>query len=142
MSAADGGIPLRDALKYNSSCSPAASRRAACSRTAQRLTNSSQNVLLVNEDFRVCTDLVKHFVQLYEGYPGVEKTVPDVVKEWYAQQLVEAVLGVVAVRGSAELAAEPGRESLVRGGTDLGGHAALQPLSTGLAHARHEAWQP
>jgi hypothetical protein len=64
--------------------------------------NSSQNVLLVNEDFRVYTDLVKHFVRLYEGYPGVERTVPEVIKEWYAQQLVEAVLGVLAVRGSAK----------------------------------------
>jgi hypothetical protein len=64
--------------------------------------NSSQNVLLVNEDFRVYSDLVKHFVRLYEGYPGVERTVPEVIKEWYAQQLVEAVLGVLAVRGSAK----------------------------------------
>ncbi len=64
--------------------------------------NSTQNVLLINEDFRVYSDLVKHFVRLYEGYPGVEKTVPEVVKEWYAQQLVEAVIGVLAVRGSAK----------------------------------------
>jgi hypothetical protein len=64
--------------------------------------NSSQNVLLINEDFRVFTDLVKHFVRLYEGYPGVEQTVPEVIKEWYAQQLVESVLGVLAVRGSAK----------------------------------------
>lgn len=64
--------------------------------------NSSQNVLLVNEDFRVYTDLVTHFVRQYEGYPGVEKTVPEVIREWYAQQLVEAVLGVLAVRGSAK----------------------------------------
>lgn len=64
--------------------------------------NSTQNTLLINEDFRVYTDLVKHFVRLYEGYPGVEKTVPEVIKEWYSQQLVEAVLGVVAMRGSAK----------------------------------------
>jgi hypothetical protein len=64
--------------------------------------NSSQNVLLVNEDFRVYTDLVTHFVRQYEGYPGVEKTVPEVIKEWYAQQLVEAVLGLLSVRGSAK----------------------------------------
>jgi hypothetical protein len=64
--------------------------------------NSSQNILLINEDFRVYTDLVKHFVRSYEGYPGVERTVPEVIKEWYAQQLVEAVLGVIAVRGSAK----------------------------------------
>lgn len=64
--------------------------------------NSTQNTLLINEDFRVYTDLVKHFVRLYEGYPGVEQTVPEVVKEWYAQQLVEAVIGVVGVRGSAK----------------------------------------
>lgn len=64
--------------------------------------NSSQNILLVSEDFRVYTDLVKHFARLYEGYPGVEKTVPEVVKEWYAQQLVEAVVGVLGIQGSAK----------------------------------------
>jgi hypothetical protein len=63
--------------------------------------NSTQNVLKVNEDFRVYTDLVNHFMRLYEGVPGVDKTVPAVVKEWYSQQLVEAVLGVLAIRGSA-----------------------------------------
>jgi hypothetical protein len=41
-------------------------------------------------------------VRSYEGYPGVERTVPEVVKEWYSQQLVEVVLGIVAVRGSAK----------------------------------------
>jgi len=41
-------------------------------------------------------------VRQYEGYPGVEKTVPEVIKEWYAQQLVEAVLGLLSVRGSAK----------------------------------------
>jgi hypothetical protein len=64
--------------------------------------NSSQNILLVNEDFRVYTDLVKHFVRLYEGYPGVEKTVPEIIKEWYAQQLVESVIGLLAIEGSAK----------------------------------------
>lgn len=64
--------------------------------------NSTQNVLLISEDFRVYTDLVHHFVRLYEGYPGVERTVPEVVQEWYSQQLVEAVLGVQAMRGSAK----------------------------------------
>lgn len=64
--------------------------------------NSTQNVLFINEDFRVYTDLVKHFVQLYEGYPGVEQTVPRTIQEWYAQQLVEAVLGILAIRGSAK----------------------------------------
>ncbi len=63
--------------------------------------NSTQNVLKINEDFRVYTDLVKHFMRQYEGVPGVEQTVPAVVKEWYSQQLVEAVLGVLYIRGSA-----------------------------------------
>lgn len=103
MTAADGAIHQRDALKMQllmiAGGEPAG---GLLEDRAASYANSSQNVLLVNEDFRVCTDLVKHFVQLYEGYPGVEKTVPDVVKERYAQQLVEAVLGVVAVRGSAK----------------------------------------
>jgi hypothetical protein len=64
--------------------------------------NSTQNVLLVNEDFRVFTDLVEHFMRLYEGYAGAEQTIPEVIKEWYSQQLVESVLGIQAVRGSAK----------------------------------------
>ncbi len=64
--------------------------------------NSTQNTLLINEDFRVYTDLVAHFMRAYEGYSGVEKTVPEVVKEWYAQQLVETVVGVLSVKGSAK----------------------------------------
>lgn len=64
--------------------------------------NSTQNTLLINEDFRVYTDLVKHFMRAYEGYPGVERTVPEIIKEWYSQQLVETVLGILAVRGSAK----------------------------------------
>ncbi|MBN8866549.1 MAG: hypothetical protein J0H98_03245 [Solirubrobacterales bacterium] len=63
--------------------------------------NSTQNVILINEDFRVYTDLVAHFVRSYEGHPGVEQTVPEVIREWYSQQLVEAVMGVLAVKGSA-----------------------------------------
>jgi len=63
--------------------------------------NSTQNVLKINEDFRVYTDLVAHFMRLYEGVQGVEQTVPSVVKEWYGQQLVEAVLGVLTIKGSA-----------------------------------------
>lgn len=64
--------------------------------------NSTQNVLKINEDFRVYTDLVNHFMRLYEGVPGADKTVPSIVKEWYGQQLVESVLGVLTIRGSAK----------------------------------------
>ena len=56
--------------------------------------------ILINSDFRVFSDLVKHFKKTYGDIPGVEGAISDVVQEWCEQQLVEAVMGVRAVEGS------------------------------------------
>lgn len=61
-----------------------------------------QNVILVNADFRVYVDLIKHFTERYPSVSGIEETVTQTVQEWFSQQLMEAVLGVRALEGSPE----------------------------------------
>lgn len=60
------------------------------------------NTILANADFRVFVDLIKHFADLYPSTPGIEEKVAETVQEWFAQQLMEAVIGVRALEGSSE----------------------------------------
>ena len=58
-----------------------------------------KNEILANADFRVFTDMIarwKRFYPLASAGPVVEST----VKEWFEQQLIEAVLGALALRKS------------------------------------------
>jgi hypothetical protein len=76
-----------------------------------------QNLLLINADFRVFTDMVDRWQTVYAGVPGAHTTVQDVVRDWFEQALVEAVLGVQALRGGREwsrdeLAAAHSKEAL------------------------------
>ena len=58
----------------------------------------SQNKLLINGDFRVFTDMIERWVQVYEDVPGAINTVRATVREWFEQQLVETVLSALALR--------------------------------------------
>jgi Histidine kinase-, DNA gyrase B-, and HSP90-like ATPase len=63
----------------------------------------SSNTLLINADFRVFTDMVKRWVTHYAGTPGgTAKVVEEVVREWFEQSLVEAVISSNGLRGSKE----------------------------------------
>lgn len=55
-----------------------------------------QNVLQINEDFRAFTDMIKRWTAQYG--PASEKTVTDVVHEWFEQALVETVMGTLALK--------------------------------------------
>lgn len=59
-----------------------------------------RHVVLINADFRVFTDMITHFSRQYSSIPSAEAIIADVVKEWFEQQLVEAVMGVRAIEGS------------------------------------------
>lgn len=59
-----------------------------------------QNVLQINADFRVFTDMVDRWCRQYAGTLGVREAVEDVVHEWFEQALVETVLGVLALKDS------------------------------------------
>lgn len=58
------------------------------------------NTIQVNADFRVFTDMITRWRKLYGHLPNAEPVIDSVVKEWFQQQLVEAVLGALALRRS------------------------------------------
>jgi hypothetical protein len=62
-----------------------------------------QNTLLVNADFRVFKDMISRLCKEKEG-PGVgmQKTVQEIVHQWFEQSLVETVIGIQQLRGSKE----------------------------------------
>jgi len=61
---------------------------------------SDQNRLLINADFRVFRDMMKHLLQNYPLVAGAQPVVEDTVRAWFEQALVEAVIGVQALRNS------------------------------------------
>jgi len=61
-----------------------------------------QNLLLINADFRVFTDMVASWAKKYESAPGSAHVVREVVREWFEQQLVEAVMGAKGLRDSRQ----------------------------------------
>ncbi len=62
----------------------------------------SQNLLQINADFRVFTDMVDRWCESYSYVPGARSTVEEVVHEWFEQALVETVIGAQALQGSPE----------------------------------------
>jgi hypothetical protein len=60
-----------------------------------------QNLLLINRDFRVFTDMVDRWCKRYAHVPGAKAVVEQVVQEWFEQQFIEAVMGALSLRGSS-----------------------------------------
>jgi hypothetical protein len=58
------------------------------------------NTIQANADFRVFTDMIARWRKFYSYAPGAEPVVEAVVKEWFQQQLVETVMGALALRKS------------------------------------------
>jgi hypothetical protein len=58
------------------------------------------NTIQINADFRVFTDMIVRWRKFYSHIPSAEPVVEAIVKEWFQQQLVEAVLGALALRRS------------------------------------------
>ncbi len=63
---------------------------------------ASQNLLLVNRDFRVFTDMIEIWSKEFGNRPELQKTIESVVKAWFEQALVETIIGVQALRNSKE----------------------------------------
>jgi hypothetical protein len=64
---------------------------------------AASNMLLINADFRVFTDMISRWGVYYSAAPeGTAKVVEEVVREWFEQALVEAVLSSNGLRGSKE----------------------------------------
>jgi len=61
-----------------------------------------QNLLMINGDFRVFTDMVARWQGFYGDLPSGENTVRDTVREWFEQTLIETVMGTLALRDGRE----------------------------------------
>ncbi len=61
-----------------------------------------KNLLQINADCRVFTDMEERWADFYSGVSGAKSTIRDVVHEWFEQALIETVLGVQALHGSQE----------------------------------------
>jgi hypothetical protein len=57
-----------------------------------------QNLLMINSDFRVFTDMVDRWVAAYANVPGAAHVVKETVHEWFEQQLIEAVMSAHALK--------------------------------------------
>lgn len=68
--------------------------------------DQEQNILTINADFRVFTDMVDRWVRKYDSAPGARTRVTDVVREWFEQSLIEAVLGAQSLRNAREWSIE------------------------------------
>jgi Histidine kinase-, DNA gyrase B-, and HSP90-like ATPase len=66
-----------------------------------------QNQLLINADFRVFTDMIDHWSREFaDNKTAVAGVVQDAVRGWFEQTLVEAVLGVQALKDAKEWSVE------------------------------------
>jgi hypothetical protein len=61
-----------------------------------------QNLLLINADFRVFTDMSNKFMRDFGNNPAFHEVIRDAVHGWFEQALVETVIGVHALRNSKE----------------------------------------
>ena len=57
-----------------------------------------QNLLLINGDFRVFVDMTDRWSLAYAHVAGARTTIEKVVREWFQQQLVEAVMSAQGLR--------------------------------------------
>jgi hypothetical protein len=70
------------------------------------------NMLQINADFRVFTDMIKRWSEYFATVPGAQAIVTEVVREWFEQSLVEAVLSSHALRNSQHWSVENVRQML------------------------------
>ena len=70
------------------------------------------NMLQINADFRVFSDMIKRWSEHFAAVPGAEAIVREVVREWFEQSLVEAVLGSHTLRNSQHWSSESLRQML------------------------------
>lgn len=60
------------------------------------------NVLQINGDFRVFTDMIQRWTARYADVPGAEAVITPIVREWFEQALVETVLGAQSLKDSPQ----------------------------------------
>ncbi|MBC7821023.1 MAG: hypothetical protein IAG10_29410 [Planctomycetaceae bacterium] len=59
-----------------------------------------KHIIQANADFRVFIDMINRWKTFYSHVPSAGTMVESAVKEWFEQQLIETVLGALALRKS------------------------------------------
>jgi hypothetical protein len=59
----------------------------------------AQNLIKANWDFKVFSDMVDYCMREFELPVSAKSACEDAVREWFEQALIEAVLGVLHLRG-------------------------------------------
>ena len=70
------------------------------------------NMLQINADFRVFTDMTKRWSEHFKSVAGAQLVVQEVVREWFEQSLVEAVLSSNTLRNAQHWSIESVRAML------------------------------
>ncbi len=65
-----------------------------------------QNLLLINGDFRVFTDMMERWDHSYAHVPGSKGAIKEAAREWFEQQLVEAVMSAQALKSAGRWSAD------------------------------------
>jgi hypothetical protein len=61
-----------------------------------------QNLLQINADFRVFTDMIDRWHERYKEVPGARIVIRDVVREWFEQTLRETIMGAQSLRDARQ----------------------------------------
>ncbi|KAA0217030.1 MAG: hypothetical protein DYG94_01995 [Leptolyngbya sp. PLA3] len=61
-----------------------------------------QNLLQINADFRVFMDMVDRWAKKFSHVPSARPVVEQVTREWFEQQLIETVMGTLALRRTGQ----------------------------------------
>lgn len=64
------------------------------------------NLIKINADFRVFTDMVERWVDKYSHAPGAKAAIEQVVREWFEQQLIETVMSAHALKRGGKWSTE------------------------------------
>ena len=67
---------------------------------------ADQNLLLINGDCRIFTDMIDRWERQYERVPGCRTTITGVVREWFEQQLIETIMSALALRSTGKWSAQ------------------------------------
>jgi hypothetical protein len=68
------------------------------------------NLILINADFRVFTDMVERWSSAYAHVAGARAMVEDVVHEWFEQELIETVMSALALHKAGGISFEEASE--------------------------------
>lgn len=60
------------------------------------------NKLMINADFRVFADMEHRWLTQFKAAPAADTAVRETVREWFTQQLIEAVMTAKALEGSPQ----------------------------------------